>query len=69
MWWNQNYFKEDLLIEDLLDPKPTLVVPSPALINLLPNNTSPNKVSPNVPSSIIRDPPFSLIFNCFTNSF
>ena len=44
MWWNQIFFNEDFLIEDLITP--------------LPNNISPNKLAPNVPYSILRNPAF-----------
>ena len=53
MWWNQNFFDEDIL--DLL---PTLAVPSPTLITPLPNNISPNKLESNVPNRILRNPSF-----------
>ena len=46
----------------LLDPKPALIVLSPALITPLPDkffvNTSPSKEAPKVPLSIDRKPPF-----------
>ena len=54
MWWNQKTF----LIEDLLDPYPALTVPSPALITSLPVNIFPNRLAPNVPNSILRNPTF-----------
>ena len=58
MWRNQNFFNEDLLIEDLLDLYPILAVPSPALITSLPSNISPNKRAPNRPNSVLRNPLF-----------
>ena len=54
MWWNQKSF----LNEDLLDPLPTLAFSSPAVITPLPNTIFPNKLAPNVPNSILRNPPF-----------
>ena len=51
MGWNQKS-------EDFLDPQPTLAVPSPALITPLPANIFPNRLAPNVPNSILRNPPF-----------
>ena len=56
MWRDKKFFNEDLLIEDLLDPWPTLAVPSPALITPLPANIFPNRLAPNVPHSILRKP-------------
>ena len=46
------------LNEDLLDPLPTLAVPSPALINPLPADIFPNRLAPNVPNNILRNPPY-----------
>ena len=46
MGWNQSFF-----IEDLLDPQTALFIPSPA-------NIFPNKLAPNVPNNILRNPPF-----------
>ena len=46
------------LSEDFLDLYPTLAVPSPAHITPLPDNIFPNRLAPNVPNSIIRNPPF-----------
>ena len=54
MWWDQNV----LLDEDPLDPLPTLTVLSPALITPLPANIFPNRLVPNVPNNILRNPPF-----------
>ena len=58
MWSNQIFFNEDLLIEDPLDPWLTLAVPSPSLITPLPANIFPNRLAPNVPNNILRNPPF-----------
>ena len=46
---------EDFL--DLLHLLPTLAVPSPVLITLLPANVFPNRLAPNVPNNILRNPP------------
>ena len=60
MVWHQ----KDVLNEDLLDPYPTLAVPSPALISSLPADIFTNRLAPSVPNSILRNPPFF-----FTSSF
>ena len=54
MGWNQKNF----LSEDFLEPQPTLAVPSPALITPLAASIFPNRLAPNVPNSILRNPPF-----------
>ena len=46
------------------DPKPVLVNPSPAVIIPLPAKISPNKLVPNVPNNLLRNPRF-----CFLPSF
>ena len=54
-------------------PSPALTIPSPALIIPFPDNKLPNKLAPNVPSNILKNPFFFLffgfIFNRFTYSF
>ena len=41
-------------------PSPTLTIPSPALtIPFPPVNKFPNKLAPNVPSNILKNPPLS----------
>ena len=41
-----------------LTPSPALTTPSPArTIPFLPVNKFPNKLSPNVPSNILKNPP------------
>ena len=54
MWWDQNIF----LSEDILDPYPAITVPSPSLITPLSANIFPNRLAPNVPNNILRNPPF-----------
>ena len=49
----------------LLLPSPALTIPSPALtIPFPPLNKLPNKLAPNVPSNILKNPPF-----CYFISF
>ena len=43
------------MIEDLLDPQPALIIPSPDLFIPLPANIFPNKLAPNVPNNILRN--------------
>ena len=49
-------------------PSPALTIPSPALIIPFPDNKLPNKLAPNVPSNILKNPPlcslvsFSIVF-------
>ena len=38
-------------------PSPALTIPLPALIIPLPVNKLPNKLAPNVPSNILKNPP------------
>ena len=40
-----------------LAPSPALTIPSPALIIPFPVNKLPNKLAPNVPSNILKNPP------------
>ena len=47
MGWNQKNF----LFEDPLEPYPALTTPVPA-------NISPNKLAPNLPNNILRNPSF-----------
>ena len=54
MGWNQKYF----LSQDFLDPYLTLAVPSTAITTPLPANIFPKRLAPNVPNSILRNPPF-----------
>ena len=42
---------------------PFLLEPYPALIIPLPVNIFPNKVVPNVPYNILRNPPFFLLLH------
>ena len=50
-----------------LTPSPALTIPSPALvISFLPVNKLPNKLAPNVPSNILKNPP---LCSCFIYSF
>ena len=51
---SKNFLKN----EDLLGLLPTLEFLSPALITPLLANTFPNRLSSNVPNSILRNPPF-----------
>ena len=60
VWWNQNFFNEDLL-----DPYLALIVPSPALITPLPASIFPNKLAPSVESNILRNPPFCSFASSF----
>ena len=46
------------LVEDLFDPKPAPINHSPALFIRLPANTLPNKLAPNVPINMLRNPSF-----------
>ena len=39
-------------------PSPALTIPSPALCISLPVKRFPNKLAPNVPNNILRNPPF-----------
>ena len=42
-----------------LIPSPALIIPSPALIIPLPPvNKFPNKLAPNVPNNMLKNPPF-----------
>ena len=49
-------------------PLPALTMPSPALIIPFPDNKLPNKLAPNVPINILKNPPlcslvsFSFVF-------
>ena len=49
-------------------PSPAHTIPSPALIIPFPLNKLPNKLAPNVPSNILKNPPlcslvsFSIVF-------
>ena len=56
MWRSQNVFKEDVL-----EPSPALIVPSPALIILLQDkffvNKPRSKEAPKVPINILRNTP------------
>ena len=54
MLWNQ----KKILNEDPLGPQPNLAVPFPALITPLPANIFSNRLPPNVPNNILRNPPF-----------
>ena len=54
MGWNQKKF----LSEDFLDKKLILAVSSPAVITPLPANIFPNRLAPNVPNNILRNPLF-----------
>ena len=38
-------------------PSPALTIPSPALLIPFPVNKFPNKLAPNVPSNILKNPP------------
>ena len=60
MGWNQKIF----LSEDLLDPLPTLAIPSPALIIPLSANIFPNKLASNGLNNILRNLTF-----CYFASF
>ena len=42
----------------MIVPSPALIVPWPALIVPLPVNRFPNKLAPNVPNNMPRNPPF-----------
>ena len=56
------------LTDDLLDPWPTLTVPSPAIMTPLPANIFPNRFVPNVPNSILRNPHFCSFVSFLTIS-
>ena len=63
-----------LLSPALTIPSPLallVTLPSPALtIPFPPVNKLPNKLAPNVPSNILKNPPYlKIIFNRFTYSF
>ena len=46
------------LIVFFLTPSPALITPSPArTIPFLPVNKFPNKLAPNIPSNILKNPP------------
>ena len=45
-------------------PSPALIIPSPALIIPLPPvNKFPNKLAPNVPNNMLKNPPFVLLLH------
>ena len=50
----------------LIVPSPILIVPCPLLVHIapLPVNRFPNKLTPNVPNKILKNPPF-----CYFASF
>ena len=60
---SEKFFKEGFL-----EPKPALIVPSPALITSLPDkpfdNISPSKEAPKVPNNILRNPPLCSLASC-----
>ena len=57
MWRNQNFFNEEFLIENPLDPWSTLAVPFPALITPLPVNILLNRLAPKVSNSTDKKQP------------
>ena len=52
MKWHQTEFSGVFLT-----PSPALTIPSPARANPFPLNKLPNKLAPNVPSNIPKNPP------------
>ena len=55
---NLGFFLLPLPSPALTIPSPALTIPSPALIiTFPPANRFPNKLAPNVPSNILKNPP------------
>ena len=53
-----------MFFENPLDPSITLNIPSPTLFMPLSANTFPNKLEPNAPNKILKNPPI-----CYFASF
>ena len=62
---SQNYFKDDVICSALIVLSPARITASPPLINLLPDSKFPNKIVPNVPNNVPRNPP-SCSFTLFS---